>query len=38
MTCCVAMCTDVKVLEQNYRYKMRYSPDYKQMDMDQVCD
>jgi hypothetical protein len=24
-----SICTDEKILEQNYRYKMKYSPDYK---------
>mmetsp|Transcript_6882 Transcript_6882/g.17136 ORF Transcript_6882/g.17136 Transcript_6882/m.17136 type:complete len:656 (-) Transcript_6882:490-2457(-) len=26
-----SICTDEKILEQNYRYKMRYSPDYQGM-------
>ncbi|EFJ46639.1 hypothetical protein VOLCADRAFT_30993, partial [Volvox carteri f. nagariensis] len=30
-----SICTDEKVLEQNYRFKMQYSPDYRGMDMQQ---
>lgn len=30
-------CDDPKVLEQNYMAKMRYSPDYKNMESAQVC-
>ncbi|KAG2485295.1 hypothetical protein HYH03_015969 [Edaphochlamys debaryana] len=30
-----SICTDEKVLEQNYRFKMQYSPDYRGMEMGQ---
>ncbi|GLI69499.1 hypothetical protein VaNZ11_014133 [Volvox africanus] len=30
-----SICTDEKVLEQNYRFKMQYSPDYQGMSMQQ---
>ncbi|GIL74841.1 hypothetical protein Vretimale_2423 [Volvox reticuliferus] len=30
-----SICTDEKVLEQNYRFKMQYSPDYRGMGMQQ---
>ncbi|GIL48145.1 hypothetical protein Vafri_4830 [Volvox africanus] len=30
-----SICTDEKVLEQNYRFKMQYSPDYQGMGMQQ---
>ncbi|GLC46274.1 hypothetical protein PLESTB_000596000 [Pleodorina starrii] len=30
-----SICTDEKVLEQNYRFKMQYSPDYQGMEMHQ---
>ena len=29
--------TDQAVLEQNYKYKMMYSPDYRNQDPDKVC-
>ena len=31
-----SICNDPQVLEQNYRYKMMYSPDYKDVDTDMV--
>ena len=31
-----SICTDSQVLEQNYRYKMKYSPDYKGVDTEAV--
>ena len=32
-----SICNDPQVLEQNYRYKMMYSPDYKDVNTDEVC-
>ena len=31
-----SICNDEEVLEQNYRYKMMYSPDYVGMNADEV--
>ena len=31
-----SICNDPQVLEQNYRYKMMYSPDYKDVNTDEV--
>ena len=31
-----SICNDPQVLEQNYRYKMMYSPDYKDVDTEMV--
>lgn len=33
-----SICNDPDVLEQNYRYKMMYSPDYKLTNADAVSD
>ncbi len=32
-----SICNDQAVLEQNYRYKMMYSPDYAEFNDEQVC-
>ena len=32
-----SICNDPAVLEQNYRYKMMYSPDYSNVDTQEVC-
>lgn len=31
-----SICNDPQVLEQNYRYKMMYSPDYKDVNTEEV--
>lgn len=31
-----SVCNDPQVLEQNYRYKMMYSPDYKDVNTEEV--
>lgn len=33
-----SICNDVSVLEQNYRYKMMYSPDYAGADSEDVSN
>lgn len=32
-----SICNEQTVLEQNYRYKMMYSPDYAHVESEQVC-